>query len=151
MLLDYAGGAAALHARNRTIIASMPLEIVTMKQMFLISLFVLLSSCGESKDTADEQVPAPAPSTMDEYVVPEPSASYAEAHAAAVSAIDEATSLGHAWSTSDVLLKEGATAAAEGNEDLAIQLTDEARIQADLSIQQAEFEKGAWSERVLSD
>ena len=88
---------------------------------------------------------------MDEYVTPAPSASYAEAHAAAVSAIDEATALGHAWSTSDVLLKEGAAAAAEGNEDLAIQLTDEARIQADLSIQQAEFEKGAWSERVLSD
>ena len=130
----------------------MPLEIVTMKQMFLISLFVLLSSCGESKVTADEQVSAPAkPSTMDEYVTPAPSASYAEAHAAAVSAIDEAAALGHAWSTSDVLLKEGAAAAAEGNEDLAIQLTDEARIQADLSIQQAEFEKGAWSERVLSD
>ena len=122
-----------------------------MKQIFIISLFVFLSSCGEAKDTADEQVSAPAPSTMDEYVTPAPSASYAEAHAAAVSAIDEATALGHAWSTSDVLLKEGAAAAAEGNEDLAIQLTDEARIQADLSIQQAEFEKGAWSERVLSD
>jgi hypothetical protein len=144
--------AAALHARNQTIIVSMPLEIMTMKQIFLISLFVLLSSCGEAKHAADEQVSAPAkPSTMDEYVAPAPSTSYAEAHAAAVSAIDEAAALGHAWSTSDVLLKEGAAAAAEGNEERAIQLTDEARIQADLSIQQAEFEKGAWSERVLSD
>lgn len=123
-----------------------------MKQIFLVSLFVLLSSCGESTDTADEQVSAPAkPAAMDEYVVPAPSASYAAAHAAALSAIDAAAALGHAWSTSDVLLKEGVAAAAEGNEDLAIQLTDEARIQADLSIRQAEFEKGAWSERVLSD
>ena len=144
--------AAALHARNQTIIVSMPLEIMTMKQIFLISLFVLLSSCGEAKHAADKQVSAPSkPSTMDEYVAPAPSTSYAEAHAAAVSAIDEAAALGHAWSTSDVLLKEGAAAAAEGNEERAIQLTDEARIQADLSIQQAEFEKGAWSERVLSD
>jgi len=123
-----------------------------MKQILLISLFVLVSSCGESNDTVDEQASAqPVAATMGEYVVPEPSTSYAEAHDAAVSAIDEAAALGHAWSTSDALLKEGAAAAAEGDEELAIQLTDEARIQADLSIRQAEFEKGAWSERVLSD
>ncbi len=152
MLLDYADGAAALRARNRTIIASMPLEIMTMKQIFLISLFVLLSSCGDSKDTADEQVSAPQiPVVVDEYVAPAPSTSYAEAHVAAVSAIDEAAALGHAWSTSDVYLKEGAAAAEEGNEDLAIQLTDKARIQAELSIRQAKFEEGAWMERVLSE
>jgi len=125
---------------------------MTMKQILLISLFVLVSSCGKSNDAVENQASAPpVVATMDEYVVPTPSSSYAEAHAAAVSAIDAAAALGHAWSTSDALLKEGAAAAAEGDEKLAIQRTDEARIQADLSILQAEFEKDAWSERVLSD
>ena len=123
-----------------------------MKQIFLIALFVLVSSCGELKDAAEEQVSAPQiPVVMDEYVAPAPSTSYAEAHAAAVSSIDEAAALGHAWSTSDVLLKEGAAAAAEGNEELAIQLTDNARIQAELSIRQARFEERAWTQRVLSE
>jgi len=144
MLLDYAGWAATLRA--------MPLEIMTMKQIFLISLFILASSCGDSKDAAEEQVAAPQiPVVMDEYVAPAPSTTYAEAHVAAVAAINEAAVLGHAWSTSDALLKDGATAAEEGNEELAIQLTDNARIQAELSIRQAKFEEGAWSERVLSE
>lgn len=152
MLLDYARVAATLSVITRTIIATTPLETMTMKQILPISLFVLVSACGESNDTVDEQASVPPlAATMDEYVAPAPSTSYAEAHAAAVLAIDEAAALGHAWSTSDALLKEGATAAAENNENLAIQLTDEARIQAELSIQQAEFEKEAWSERVLSD
>jgi hypothetical protein len=131
---------------------AMQLEIMTMKQTLLISLFVLVSSCGDSKDAAEEQVSAPQiPVATDEYVAPAPSISYAEARVAAVSAIDEAAALGHAWSSSDTLLKEGAAAAEEGNEELAIQLTDNARIQAELSIRQANFEEGAWTERVLSE
>lgn len=97
-----------------------------MKLIFLVSLFVLVGSCGDSKDAAEEQASASQiPVEMDEYVAPAPSSSY-------------------------VLLKEEAAAAADGNEELAIQLTDNARIQAELSIRQAKFEEGAWAERVLS-
>lgn len=106
-----------------------------MKQIYLIALLVLAAAC----------------STPGAQSLSAPSSSYAEVHAAAVAAIELAQAQGHAWSTSEVLLAEGAAAAAEGDNDLAIQLTDKARVQAELSIQQAEFEKGAWSERVLSD
>ena len=106
-----------------------------MKQIYLISLLVLAGACSNpgAKSSAA------------------PSASYAEAHAAALAAIELSASSGHAWSSSEVLLAEGAAAAAEGDNDLAIQLTDKARVQAELSIQQAKFEKSAWKERILSD
>jgi len=106
-----------------------------MKQTYLISLLVLVAAC----------------STPGAQSLSTTSSSYAEAHAAAVAAIELAQAHGHAWSSSEVLLAEGAAAAAQGDNDLAIQLTDKARVQAELSIQQAEFEKSAWAERVLSN
>ena len=106
-----------------------------MKQIYLISLLVLASAC----------------STPGAKSLSAPSSSYAEAHAAAVAAIELAQAHGHAWSSSEVLLAEGAAAAAEGDNDLAIQLADKARVQAELSIQQAKFEESAWTARVLSD
>lgn len=106
-----------------------------MKHIYLISLLVLAGACSS---------PAAKSSSA-------PSSSYAEAHAAAVTAIELSVASGHAWSSSEVLLAEGATAAAAGDNDLAIQLTDKARVQAELSIQQAKFEESAWSERVLSE
>ena len=108
---------------------------MTMKQIYLISLLVLAGACSN-----------PSAKSLSA-----PSSSYAEAHAAAVAAIELAAASGHAWSTSEVLLAEGATAAAEGDNDLAIELTDKARVQAELSIQQAKHEESAWTERVLSD
>ena len=120
-----------------------------MKQLFLIPLIFLASACGDSADTAQQQASVPA--VADEYEKPAPSTSYEEAHAAAVASIGLSNSVGHAWSTADALLAEGAEAAAAGDEELAILLTDKARMQADLSIRQAEHEDGAWTERVLSD
>ena len=123
-----------------------------MKQLFLISLIILASACGDSNDTAHQRATVPSlPAVADAYVKPAPSASYDEAHAAAVASIGLSNSVGHAWSTADALLAEGAEAAAAGDEELAILLTDKARLQADLSIRQAEHEDGAWTERVLSD
>lgn len=123
-----------------------------MKQLCLIPLIVLASSCGDSDDTAHQQASVPSlPAVADEYEEPAPSTSYDEAHAAAVASIGLSNSVGHAWSTADALLAEGADAAVAGDEELAILLTDKARMQADLSIRQAEHEDGAWTERVLSD
>ena len=123
-----------------------------MKQLFLISLIVLVSACRDSDDTAHQQASVPSsPAAADAYVKPAPSTSYEEAHAAAVASIGLSNSVGHAWSTADALMAEGADAAADGNEELAIRLTDKARMQADLSIRQAEYEDVVWTERVLSD
>jgi hypothetical protein len=108
---------------------------ITMKQIYLISLLVLAGACS-----------TPATKSL-----PAPSSSYAEAHAAAVAAMELAQAHGHAWSSSEVLLAEGAAAAEAGDNDLAIQLADKARVQAELSIQQAKLEESAWTERVLSD
>ena len=114
-----------------------------MKQIYLISLLVLAGACSYPGATSEEQVSAQS--------LPAPSTSYAEAHTAAVAAIELSASGGHAWNSAEVLLAEGAAAAAAGDTDLAIQLTDKARIQAELSIEQAEYEESAWKERVLSD
>jgi len=121
--------------QNQSGIVARPLEKITMKQLYLISLLVLAGACSS---------PGAKSSSA-------PSSSYADAHAAAQAAIELSAASGHAWSSSEVLLAEGAAAAEAGDNDLAIQLADKARIQAELSIQQAKFEESAWSERVLSE
>jgi hypothetical protein len=111
------------------------------KQLYLVPLLLTLCACGGS--TVKEQAPAAAE--------PAASASYEEAHAAAVKAIEYSAERGHAWSTSDALLEQAVAAAAEGDEELAIQLADSARMQAELAVQQADTEEKIWMERVLSD
>ncbi|MCH8135941.1 MAG: hypothetical protein IIB77_08195, partial [Proteobacteria bacterium] len=58
-----------------------------------------------------------------------PPATYADARAAAMTAIAAANDRGHAWTTSDQLIDEADKAVRDGNESLAISLADEARIQ----------------------
>lgn len=122
------------------------------KQIVFVATVIVVSACGDSVDSTEEQAVAESSAVVaEEYVPPAPSTSYAEAHAAALEAIEISTSRGYAWSTSDALLAQGVAAAAEGNEKLAIEFADRARIQAELAIRQADFEEGAWSERVLSN
>lgn len=102
-----------------------------MKKISLLSLLVLVSACQSSPAT--------------------PGSTYAEVHAAAVAAINESAVRGHEWSTAGKLLEEGVAAAADGDEAMAIRLTEKARIQAELSVRQADIEESAWNERVLSD
>ena len=126
-----------------------------MKRLFMLSLLLLLGACGGSADNADNAAaPAqlePAVAVIEDYTAPEPSTSYEEAHAAAVAAIEHSAALGHAWTTSDALLKQAVSAAADGDSDQAIQLADAARVQAELAARQAVTEETAWRERVLSD
>ena len=112
-----------------------------MKQLYLVPLLLTLGACGGS--TVKEQAPDATESVA--------SASYEDAHAAAVKAIEHSAERGHAWNTSDVLLEQAVTAAADGDEELAIQLADSARMQAELAVQQADTEEEIWMERVLSD
>lgn len=120
-----------------------------MNWTYLILLMLLVGGCGQSAEREYELTPsnsAPLSVITDELT---PSASYEEAHAAAVMAIDVAANKGHAWSTSDSLLKQAQAAAVDGNEDRAIQLADQARVQGELAAQQADTEETAWKEKVL--
>jgi hypothetical protein len=119
-----------------------------MKRLLLISLLAFAGACSSQGDTAPGQSSSAA---VAEPADPIPSASYAEAHAAAVAAIDYSAARGHAWSTSDALLAQAVAAAAQGDDELAIKLADNARVQAELAARQADIEEKTWQERVLSD
>jgi hypothetical protein len=106
-----------------------------MKQIFLITIIVLTGACASSNETTSIQAET----------------SYADAHAAAVAAIEYSAERGHAWSTSDALLEQAVAANAEGNEALAIELANSARMQAEIAAEQANIEERTWSDRVLSD
>ena len=75
---------------------------------------------------------------------------YAGAVEAAQQKQAEARELGHAWNTFEPLLSQAAAANDAGDEEEAIRLATEARLQAELAIEQAEFESEAWRTRVFS-
>jgi len=121
-----------------------------MKRLYLISLFLLMGACSQSTD--NEPVPGSTESSSAMATTePAPSATYEEAHAAAVAAIKLATEKAHAWTTSDSLLKQAQAAAEGGDVDRAIQLADDARVQGELAVKQADTEAAVWREKILSD
>ncbi len=109
-----------------------------MIQLFLLLLVLSVGAC--SQDANEEMSPAVHASK-----------SYEDAYTSAVAAISIAAEKGHAWTTSDVLLEQAASAAANGDEKLAIQLADDARMYAALAASQAESEATAWRDRVVAD
>ncbi len=98
-----------------------------MRLTILLLITVILSGCGT------------------------PQATYEDARAAAMAAIAVATERGHAWTTSDQLIDEADKAAQDGNESLAISLADEARIHAELAVEQADREATAWRDNLISN
>ena len=72
---------------------------------------------------------------------------YAGALEAAQQKQAEARERGHAWNTVDPLLRQAAAANDAGDEEEAIRLATEARLHAELSIEQAEFDSEAWKTR----
>ena len=125
-----------------------------MRTILLLTISLVLIACGESAPPASEApvsemaVAATATATP---VNAEPSNSYAQARAAAMTAIEIAADKGHAWTTSDQLLEAAARAAREGDERRAISLADEARIHAELAAVQADREATAWHDNVIGD
>ena len=108
-----------------------------MRNQFIIALALVVSACGSGTPESD---------------VPEqPSSSYDEAYTAAVAAIDIAAQKGHAWTSSDQLIKDAAQAAEDGDEALATSLADEARIHAELAATQADDSANNWRDFVISD
>ncbi len=123
-----------------------------MRKQIAISLTLMVSACGGGSPEPVAEIAEKAEATTSVVSISaEPSASYDEALAAAVAAIDVAAQKGHAWSTSDQLVKDAAKAAAEGNEARAISLADEARNHAELAAIQADEEAKVWREKVISE
>ena len=100
-----------------------------MRKAVLLALASILAACGGETQSVN---------------------AYEDAHAAAVAAIDIAAERGHAWMTSDQLIKDAEKAAADGDEARAILLADEARIHAELAVIQADKEAETWRDKVIS-
>ena len=123
-----------------------------MRSLSLVAVLIFLAACGsESEEAISDSVSAPEPAIEMPAVNTESSATYEEAQAAAVAAIDQAAAKGHAWTTSDQLIKDAADAAANGDSALAISLADEARIHADLASAQADSEALTWRDNVITE
>lgn len=73
------------------------------------------------------------------------------AHAKAEEAIARAESIGNVWTTSYQLLEAASAAHLDGDEAEAIRSADEARIHAELAIQQAAREAETWQDNVIGE
>lgn len=82
--------------------------------------------------------------------VEQPGPGYEESYAAAERALAEAEARRNVWTPTEKLLQASRKAFDEGRVDEAIELATEARLLAELAVQQAETEKEAWRSRVLS-
>ena len=123
-----------------------------MRNKIILLLALAVSACGGEADSpVAPSADTPEQSSSRTVVNTEPSKNYDDAHAAAIAAMKIAAEKGHAWSTSDQLIKDAAKAADEGDEALAIKLADEARIHAELAAIQAETEATAWRDRVITN
>jgi len=121
-------------------------------RLYLVLFLLPLAACGGP--AGNEAAPAaeePSATASHKPAEAPPSASFEEAQAAAIAAIERSAARDHAWSSADNLLKQAVAAAAAGDEDKAIELADRARVQAELALRQADLEETAWRERVLSD
>jgi len=85
---------------------------------------------------------------MNTPVIAADAAEYTAALRQAEKTLCDAESKVQLWSTSDVLLVEGADAAAAGDYELAITLVNEARIHGELAVATAAREKKTWQNHV---
>ena len=123
-----------------------------MNRLLFLLLVLALGGCGKS--STDETTASPGAAASGVAVKEDtasPGSTYEDAHAAAIAAISISEEKGHAWNSSDALLEQAIAAAADGDLNRAIQLADDAREQAELAAEQADFEAVAWRDRVLSD
>ncbi len=111
---------------------------MTSKFRFFLPATLALLACTESSDNIDASAISETPSFEDVY-------------AGAQRALAQAATMHNVWTPTEKLLQASQAAYGEGRIDEAIQLATEARLQAELAVEQAEFEKDAWHSRVLSE
>jgi len=78
-----------------------------------------------------------------------PSVSFADAYAAAEAALAEAAARRNVWSKTEGLLEQSKIAHDEGRQDDAVELANEARLQAELAVTQAISQKKDWQKNML--
>lgn len=80
-----------------------------------------------------------------------PSDSFADAYAAAEAALAEAEANRNVWSKTDGLLQQSKIAYDEGRTEDAVELANEARLQAELALVQAISQETEWKSNLLSE
>ena len=118
------------------------------KFALLILCGAALSACSEQSNTdtaAGEPAAAPA-----EIPSQASGAAFDAAYAAAEEALAEAAANRNVWSKTENLLEQSMAANSEGRTDVAIELANEAKLQAELATNQALTEKDAWRSRILT-
>jgi hypothetical protein len=117
-----------------------------------IALLILcgaaLSACSEQSSTETAAGgPAAAP---DEISGQASGTTFDTAYAAATDALAVAAANRNVWSKTENILEQSKAANSEGRTDVAIELANEAKIQAELATDQALVEKDAWRSRILA-
>jgi hypothetical protein len=115
----------------------------------LILCGAALSACSEQSSTGTAAgeplaaVPIETPSQAS-------GATFDAAYAAAEEALAVAAANRNVWSKTENILEQSKAANSEGRTDVAIELANEAKIQAELATDQALAEKDAWRSRMLA-
>jgi hypothetical protein len=110
----------------------------------------VLLACSEPSNTVSESTENVAPAEKATPAAPADTA-FDDAYSAAEAALAEAEANRNVWSKTENLLKLSKAANSEGRTGEAIDLANEAKIQAELAIAQAVGEKEAWRTRVLGE
>ncbi len=104
------------------------------KYAFVTICISALAGCGQESSDSD---------------VASPSDTFAESYAAAEAALAEAEANRNVWSKTDGILGQSRTAYDEGRTDDAIELANEARLQAELALVQAISQKKDWKANLV--
>ena len=110
----------------------------------------VLLACSEPSDTVSDSTETATPAARSAPAALADTA-FDDAYAAAEAALAEAESNRNVWSKTENLLKLSKAANDDGRAGEAIDLANEAKIQAELAIAQAVGEKEAWRARVLGE
>jgi hypothetical protein len=122
------------------------------RKLFIVALFALAGCQQQPQETDDAAAGDPSSAQQPvEAVEFEPSENYDTALQQATDTLAAAAELGHAWVTSDQLLADARAAHEAGDEATAIRHADEARIHAELAIQQAKREAATWQDNVIGN
>jgi hypothetical protein len=117
--------------------------------------FALLILCGAALSACSEQsgtgTAAGEPLVAASETPSQASgATFDAAYAAATDALAVAVANRNVWSKTENILEQSKAANSEGRTDVAIELANEAKIQAELATDQALVEKDAWRSRILT-
>lgn len=116
--------------------------------LIVLLFLVATSGCSRGGDETGAVSEPQATSRDDSQPV---GTSYSEVYAAAQEALAEATAARNVWSKTEALLERSKVAHEEGRLEDAIVMASEAKLQAELALEQARAEQTAWRTRVLSE